>query len=77
MSRPVLLVLPGASLMRIGLLDGDRVRVECPGCGAVETFRARRGAAIHQPFRHAFDDCPTLQQIDRAQLVSREAGGTH
>lgn len=77
MSGPFVFSMPGASLMRIALLDGGRVRVECPGCGAVETYRPRRGRVEHKPFRHAIDDCQILQRIDRALLASREAGGTH
>lgn len=73
MTVPFVFAMPGASLMDIVLLDGGRIRVTCPGCGAVETYRPRRGQVQHEPFRHAFDACPTLQQIDRALAAQREA----
>jgi predicted RNA-binding Zn-ribbon protein involved in translation (DUF1610 family) len=71
-SGPVVFVLPGASLMRLSLLDGGLVRVACPGCGAVQTYRPRAGRADHRPFIHAFSNCPTLAQIDRAALTVQE-----
>lgn len=71
MSGPVIFVLPGASLMRVALLDNNIVRVECPGCGAVQTYRPVPAQVQHQPFRHAFDTCPTLAEIDRALLRAR------
>ena len=77
MSGPVVFAMPGASLMRIALLTGDRVRVECPGCGAVETYHARPGTVQSRPFCHAFDTCPTLAAIDRALLAAPDAAGTH
>lgn len=77
MTAPFVFALPGASLMAIALLDGGRVRVTCPGCGAAQTYRPRRGTVQHQAFRHAFDTCPTLQQIDRALLASQTSDGTH
>ncbi len=77
MSTPFIVALPGASLMRVSLLDGNRLRVECPGCGAVETYRPRPGHSAQRPFQHQADDCPTLAQIDRALLVAPQADGTH
>lgn len=68
MSGPAIFSLPGASLMRVTLLDGGTVRVECPGCGAIETYRPRAGRVQHRPFIHALGDCPTLAEIDRALL---------
>jgi hypothetical protein len=62
-TRPTVVALPGAALMRLALLDGGRLRIECPGCGATAEYRPRPGVQ-HQPFRHAFDSCPTLVAID-------------
>ena len=75
MRQPVVLLLPGASLMRIRLLAGDRVRVECPGCGAFHIFRARVCSPTHRPFRHHGEDCPVLVKIDRALLTVPEPTG--
>lgn len=79
MKGPVFFVMPGLSFMHVRLV-GERLRVECPGCGAVSTYRLpkrRSGPMQHQFFCHALDDCPTLQRIDRALLASRQADGTH
>jgi hypothetical protein len=68
--------LPGASLLHCSELAGKRLRVECPGCGAVQVYRPRTGPI--RPFQHLADDCPTLAQIDaRALLNSPQVGGTH
>lgn len=68
MTNPFLLVMPGASLMRITEVTNG-LRVECPGCGAVTVYRPRAGRVQHRPFIHALDDCPTLAAIDRALLT--------
>ena len=54
------LVLPGASLMEVTLLN-DGVRLRCPGCGTEQVYR--EGGS--QEFVHE-DACPVYSRIANA-----------
>ena len=63
MTRPILLVFPGASLMDIHVVP-EGVRVACPGCGVVQVFTAV-GVTGSAAFVHE-DDCPVHARIREA-----------
>jgi predicted RNA-binding Zn-ribbon protein involved in translation (DUF1610 family) len=63
MRHVTLFILPGASLMKITLLD-DGVRVRCPGCGNEQEYRGKG----HREFRHE-DRCSVYARIERAMDI--------
>lgn len=65
MSRPTVLLFPGASLMEITPLSSG-VQVRCPGCGAVQRFLlSEMGTAGHVAFTHE-DGCAVHSRIQAA-----------
>lgn len=65
MNTPVFVVFPGASLMDVTPVAGG-LRVECPGCGAMQVFTPpRNGEHQHWAFTHE-DECPVHARIEAA-----------
>lgn len=67
-SFPLILVLPGASLMEV-TDDGDSVRVHCPGCGGEITYHdadIQPGGRTDRNILHE-NDCPVLKKIRAAE----------
>lgn len=60
--------------MDIQRLQKGRVRITCPGCGAVKMLKPRRGTYRDVAFIHKTKDqpCPVLDMIDRQLLIIPE-----
>jgi hypothetical protein len=63
MSPPRVVVMPGASLLTLTPVPGG-LRVECPGCHAVQMFADDAAGTIG--FVHADTGCPVHRQIAAA-----------
>lgn len=69
---PMILILPGLSLMDVQPLTVGVVVVRCPGCGAAQVFAAApTGEMTEAAFVHQNEQCPIRLRIEAAIAKAR------
>lgn len=73
MTAPVIITMPGASLMQFDVLENGRVQVTCPGCHEVWMFAADAPGSVLSAAFHHRNGCAVHARIQAAVAEYEDA----